>query len=698
MRLLIYDVESYPNFFSVDFCGFETGQHKYFEISDFRDDSKALLKTCHSIIEKGIFLVGFNNINYDMFLIEHFLRNPSAKAYDLYEVGNNLFKSKDLGDPVPYISPKKRLMKQIDLFKINHYDNKARMTSLKAIQFTMRYSNLQDLPFPPGTWLTEDQAKVIRRYNPNDTNSTRDFAEKNIAAINFRAELKKKYPYKDWFNMSDVSIGRNYLTMRLEEAGIECYKKDENGERIAVQTIREEIDLNDAILPWIRFDIAEFQNVLDWMVRQRISETEGVFTNNEKSHYNSCGVRIERIPKKIEHLDEKIKNEIIDTIKLPDHPSKYRYEYMDGSYSIVQEPLNAKVNGFQFDFGTGGIHGSVKRQVFESDDDFEIVDIDVESYYPRSTISNRFYPEHLREDFCDVCEELSIERRTYDKGTPGNKILKLALNGGTFGDTNADFSVFYDPLHTMKVTLNGQLLLCKLCEMMWGKIKNILLIQVNTDGITVKINRCDRPLLNQVVDEWEKLVNLKMEFVNYSKMIVRDVNNYIAVSVDGKIKRKGVYEYELDWHKNHSSLVIPKIAEKVLLEGVDPMELLESWLDPMDFMIKAKVQRTGKFILQVQEDEYEEIQKTSRVYVSNDGCEMFKLLPPIDGKPEPKKGFFKYEDENWRKIAFMKGRKISVANDLSDVNLDEIQIDYDFYLDEINKLTNGLTKEVIHEC
>ena len=57
--------------------------------------------------------------------------------------------------------------------------------------------------------------------------------------------------------------------------------------------------------------------------------------------------------------------------------------------------LNCTINGFKFVFGVGGIHGSVESQIVYSDDDFQIVDVDVTSFY-RITSYNVCYTKLLR--------------------------------------------------------------------------------------------------------------------------------------------------------------------------------------------------------------------------------------------------------------------------------------------------------------
>ena len=125
--------------------------------------------------------------------------------------------------------------------------------------------------------------------------------------------------------------------------------------------------------------------------------------------------------------------------------------------------LSATIDGFQYDFGTGGIHGSLHSTVVHEDDEWEIWDWDVASYYPNIAISNRFYPEHLSENFCDIYETVYQMRKGHAKGTAENAMLKLALNG-VYGDSNNKHSPFFDPQYTMAITINGQLLLCMLAE------------------------------------------------------------------------------------------------------------------------------------------------------------------------------------------------------------------------------------------
>ena len=105
-------------------------------------------------------------------------------------------------------------------------------------------------------------------------------------------------------------------------------------------------------------------------------------------------------------------------------------------------------------------------------------------------------------------------------------MLKLALNG-VYGDSNNVYSVFYDPLYTMKITLNGQLLLCLLAEKLM-QYRDLEMIQINTDGLTVRIPRNMKSYVDDIRAWWEEVTGLELEEAVYSRMFIRDVNNYIA--------------------------------------------------------------------------------------------------------------------------------------------------------------------------
>lgn len=611
----VFDIETYPNVFTLAVEHSEAPIRWSFEISDWRNDSREIVALLQYLKDTNARMVGFNNLGFDYPVLHTLIRMGHSDANTLYQKAMAIINTQDDdGKWMHNVNPSDRFVEQVDLFKIHHFDNRARSTSLKVLEFNMRSDNIEDLPFPVGTTLTREQVEVLKRYNAHDVDQTKAFYHHTLDMIHFREELTRKYPGKDWINYNDTKIGKEFFTMKLEEAGVACYDFGPKG-RTPRQTKRPVIHLKDAILPWIKFEQPEFTRVLNWLKDQSITETKGVFTD-----------------------------------------------------------LTAVINGFTFVFGLGGIHGSVESEVIESDDEFVIVDLDVTSYYPNLAITNGFYPAHLGAEFVSIYKFLFEQRKTYPKKSAESAMLKLALNG-VYGDSNNQFSVFYDPLFTMSITLNGQLLLCVLAEGLMA-IPGLRLIQVNTDGLTVRVPRSHKVLVDLARAAWQDRTGLNLEEAIYKAMMIRDVNSYIGVFENGSAKRKGAYEYNIGWHQNAGSLVIPKVAEKVLVEGAPIRKTVENWPDIMDFMLRTKVPRSSHLAIEWPGQEPQKLQNVTRFYVAVGGGKLSKWMPPLKGKTE------------WRKIGVESGWGVQPCNDIKDAK--KLPVDFDYYVKEIEKLTLGL--------
>jgi hypothetical protein len=615
MRDYIYDIETFPNVFTLALEHANAPIKWSFEISDWRNDSRDIIDFLQYLKDTNARMVGFNNLGFDYPVLHTLIRMGRSDANTLYQKAMAIINSQDEDGSkwMHQVNPSDRFVEQIDLFKIHHFDNKARATSLKVLEFNMRSDSIEDLPFPVGTVLNQQQTEVLHRYNKHDVDQTKKFYHQTLDMIQFREELTRKYD-RDFMNHNDTKIGKDYFVMKLEEAGVACYDFGPKG-RTPRQTKRPVIALKDAILPWIQFEHPEFNRVLNWLKAQSITETKGVFTD-----------------------------------------------------------LTATINGFTFVFGLGGIHGSVESEVIESDAESIIVDLDVTSYYPNLAITNGFYPAHLGKEFVSIYKYLFEQRKSYPKKSAESAMLKLALNG-VYGDSNNQFSVFYDPLFTMSITLNGQLLLCLLAEGLMH-IPGLRLIQVNTDGLTVKVPREHKLLVDMARAAWQLRTGLNLEEAVYKAMMIRDVNNYIGVFENGSTKRKGAYEYDMGWHQNHGALVVAKVAEKVLVDGAPIRQTLQQWPDIMDFMLRTKVPRSSRLAIE-RDGVTSQLQNITRYYIAEGGGRLFKWMPPLKAKPE-----------QWRKIGVESGWGVQPCNDIKDAG--KLPVDFDYYVQEVEKLCLSL--------
>lgn len=571
-------------------------------------------------------------------------------------------------------------IKQVDLFKINHFDNKARSTSLKLLEFNMKSDNIEDLPFPVGTELTDDQIDVLIKYNMHDVKETLRFYGHTLPMLKFREELSVKYK-RDFINHNDTKIGKDYFIMRLEEEMPgSCYKRDKGSYKVN-QTKRSSIKIADCLFKYYDFKRPEFQLVIDWFKAQEITETKGVFSDIEEHDLGDLAAYADLTHKRQKYFN-KPSDEVVALFKeqrplgwVSEEPLKTKKkgqtQYSYWKNWRVADNLNVRVAGFRFDFGTGGIHGSVESAVVEADDKYAIVDADVTSMYPNVAIANRVYPEHLSEKFCDIYQDVFEQRKSYPKYSAENAMLKLALNG-VYGDSNNQYSPFYDPQYTMTITINGQLSLCLLAEKLMT-IDGLSLIQVNTDGVTVKLPRDKVEEYNAVCAGWQQQVGLNLEFAYYDKMIIRDVNNYIAVYIDGKVKRKGAYQYEgLGWHQDQGGLVIPMAAEAEMLHGIPVEDFIRQHKNMYDFLLRTKVPRSSKLVMVNGDGEDVQQQNICRFYACNAGGELVKIMPPVGDSEEP------------RRISVAAGYPMWVCNDIKDFTWKDLE--YRYYIDAAKKL------------
>ena len=567
---VVYDIETFPNAFTLTARDAVTGRRWVFEASDRRNDLPLLRLWMDALAKSRCKLVGFNNLGFDYPVI-HFIYNyVYCTVPDIYDKAMSIINTPFTNRFAHLVWDSEQVVPQIDLYKMHHFDNVSKATSLKVLEFNMRMDSVEDLPFPVGTVLTGDQIDVLEEYNYHDVVATDDFLKLSQPALKLREDLSNKFK-RNMRNMSDVKVGETLLIMEMEKHGVSCYTTVD-GRKQKKQTIRKSLALADVIFPYVSLENSEFRRIHQWLAAQTITETKGVFKD-----------------------------------------------------------LKASVNGIDYNFGTGGLHASIHQTVVRSNETHQLVDVDVSSFYPNLGIKNGLYPAHLGPAFCFAYLGVYETRKTYKKKTAENEAYKLALNGA-YGGSNNKFSPFYDTAYTMSITINGQLLLCMLIEQML-KIPGLSMVQCNTDGITYLCPREYLEHSREVCRWWEGVTRLELEEALYTRMFIRDVNSYIAEYKDGNLKRIGAYAYvtaienpgtrELPHHKDWSARVVAKAAEAALVRGTDIREFIENHEDVYDFLLRTKVPRSASL-----EWGGEKMPNIIRYYLSTDGDFLEKVMPP----------------------------------------------------------------------
>ncbi|MBP9778213.1 MAG: hypothetical protein KBD25_03430 [Rickettsiaceae bacterium] len=217
---------------------------------------------------------------------------------------------------------------------------------------------------------------------------------------------------------------------------------------------------------------------------------------------------------------------------------------LDGEGKLINIPYKIQIGNTLYKIGVGGMHSHEKEVHFDGRNQI-LAEIDVVSYYPNIMINNRYipnnYPERFIDDYKKFYDERLVAKKTGDNIK--SETCKIILNG-TFGKLGSNHSSLYAPNLLLNVTITGQLTLLMLIEQL--EINGISVVSANTDGIVVKTPESKEFVLKEVINRWEAECNFKTSYVAFKDIYKRSVNNYLAISVDGKVKCKG--------HLQHASL------------------------------------------------------------------------------------------------------------------------------------------------
>ena len=262
-RAVVYDIETFPNMLSVHWELLDGSTSLTYEISEFYDDRDFLFDWIDRLERENRCMIGFNSIGFDWPVLQWFYQHQRATVEQIYNYAMNILKTDDRFGHIIWAND--RIVPQVDLFRVNHFDNRAKTTSLKALQVNMRAERVVESIVPFGTVLTREQVAQVIAYNRHDVQETKRFAFHCIPALSFRAGMIDQFGI-DVLNWNDTKIGAKILETRLGKDL--CYRWDDDGKRHVRQTPRQRIALNDIIFPYIQFNNPEFQRVLKYMRNQ----------------------------------------------------------------------------------------------------------------------------------------------------------------------------------------------------------------------------------------------------------------------------------------------------------------------------------------------------------------------------------------------------------------------------------------------
>jgi len=479
---LVYDLEVYPNYFLAGFKGIDSG--KYVFLEEIHHDLGDLPERTYNreklkwILEKFT-LISFNGKKYDD-IISALAVHPQFGCIDFWNATCMLIQEglRDR-DIYSHYSVKKLEIDSIDIKELT-----AQGPSLKKCAARLHAPRLQDLPFIPGTYLTDRQIVVLRRYNINDLDNTQIVYESKLDIIAIREQKGKEYGV-DLRSSSDAQMAEAIVGAEIRRMTGRKYIQ------------RTKIDPGTAYKyrapTWVNFKTPMMQDFLR---------------------------RLQKLDFVVNHWD--------GGLLMPPELDKYTIKIAEGSYAV----------------GIGGLHSQEKSVAWYADDEYELVDTDATSYYPTLILNAGLKPQSLGDAFIQIYRRI-VQERVAAKHAGDDitaQCLKIVING-TFGKLGNMYSIMYAPHLMLQVTITGQLSLLMLIERF--ELAGIRVINANTDGVVARPHKSQRETFNAIVKQWERETGFGTEETLYKAYMAKDVNNYLAQYVKPEkgqhFKTKGLY-------------------------------------------------------------------------------------------------------------------------------------------------------------
>lgn len=407
--------------------------------------------------------------------------------------------------------------------------------SLKRYMGRMGYKTMMDMPVAHDQDLPSEALPTVVKYCFNDCGGTTALFNELREQIELRCRLSDEYGL-DLRSKSDAQVAEAILRKRLSITG----KQERPIPRFVTYTAPD----------FIKTDNPHIQALIDRIENER-------FTVDQKGS--------------------------------PEAP-----DWMTDDFSLGQGTYKV---------GIGGLHSTHDLKFYvEATDEVLLSDFDVASYYPNIIMKCGLIPslggnrgEKFIEVYRDVYNQRIAAKHSGNKAVANS--LKITLNG-TYGKLGNKYSAFYSPDLMLAVCLTGQLNLLILIDELEA-IQGVKVGSANTDGILVIYSPETRDAVLNVFKVNDEFTGFEYEETPYAKVAMGNVNNYVALGTNGKVKGKGLYAPILDdrghWNlqKNPTMQVCTNAAIAYIKNGTLPEEFIFNQTDMRDFVSIRDVQGGG---------------------------------------------------------------------------------------------------------
>jgi len=285
MNVLIYDIETLKELFLVVIHDPQKKDTYEFEVDRWNNQIDGFINFIEQ--HSDYYWVGYNNLRFDSQIVEWIIRNHDGwnELSGLEVAGKIAQKAADVIHDANYdVFPEYReehlSLKQLDLFKINHYDNKNKRVSLKRLEFEMDFDNIEEMPIHHAKEnMTQQEILETIYYCHNDVKATHEFYKittgdtehplyKGNNQIALRLDIQEEFGIP-CLNYSDSKIGDEMIKkFYCQEKNITYNSLPKKG------FFRKEVKASNCIADYITFVTPELQKFLKHVKKQVFTMTD----------------------------------------------------------------------------------------------------------------------------------------------------------------------------------------------------------------------------------------------------------------------------------------------------------------------------------------------------------------------------------------------------------------------------------------
>lgn len=496
----------------------------------------------------------------------------------------------------------KNLYSNKNFIYLNKLKNKQGMSFENFIP--LEFSNIAK----PVDYTKFPEGKFVNLYNFNDTYYTHEllfFTKKAMSHINSRFMFfnnfkSKNLTFASSLNLKDSTLGPNYINEALNG-----YKSVTKRDRINDQNFTKDnlIFLNEFTLAKPLYDQAfEGVNFLSPDKTNQLNLTK-------KRVVQICGTNINLGFGGL-HSSSFLRSE--DDVNLG---FEVMHEFKELDINLKNEELN-ELNSNTSKKTKSKKEITFKSQFISETPDTFIFDLDVASFYV--VLILRLFKETKSDQAFNLFKQLTDLRTKLKKEKNKLQEIYKILSLSITGQLNLNTSQVYDPLLYFSMTANGQLMILEILLDLEQKKLIQKILSVNTDGFTVEISKNNMNDFKQLISDYETKFEIKFDtFDRIKNILIFNVNNYIIqYSETNEIKSKGFQDGDFEFTK----LVLSKFMNNSNKPVIDLNILWESFTDVYDSLFKETKLPPELF-------SYESRKKDRKIYFFSKNPQSFAGFP-----------------------------------------------------------------------